>query len=69
MEEIFKVAQSSTERAVRYKGVWYRITPKKYEPEKQTFYIAWKTIKEEKVDFFKEQREDAKLLYPLFRNE
>jgi hypothetical protein len=54
---------------VRYKGSWYSIIPKKYEPERQTFQLAWKMIIEEKDsklayrEWFLKEREDAKLLY------
>ena len=54
---------------VRYKGSWYSIIPKKYEPERQTFQLAWKMIIEEKEsklayrEWFLKEHEDAKLLY------
>ena len=60
------------ELAVRYQGKWYKITPKKYEPERQTYAIAWKMIKQgispEQAyrEWFAEERETAKLLYSSF---
>jgi len=54
---------------VRYGKSWYSIIPKKYEPERQTFEIAWKMIKENTSskttyrEWFLKEREDAKLLY------
>jgi len=61
---------------VRYQGKWYKITPKKFEPEKQTFTIAWMMIKDSSLNpeeayrqFYKIQREDNKVLYPSFRKE
>ena len=60
------------EMAVRYKGKWYKIVPKKYEPERQTYGIAWKIIKQgitpEQAyrEWFAEERETAKLLYTSF---
>jgi len=60
---------------VRYRGQWYSIIPKKYEPERQTFQIAWKMIIEESNSketyrkWFSEEQENAKLLYGFINNE
>ena len=69
MEKTAKIFQN---KAVRYKGIWYEITPKDYEPERQTYQIAWKLIKSsedsKKVyrQWFLNEQENSKLLYPLF---
>jgi hypothetical protein len=59
---------------IRYKGKWYKIQAKEYEPEDQTFSIAWDLVKGKEskiayIDMFKNMREDAKLLYPVFRKD
>jgi hypothetical protein len=57
---------------IRYKGKWYKIEAKAYEPEEQTFSIAWQTVKGQPdpyINMFKNMREDAKLLYPVFRKD
>jgi hypothetical protein len=59
---------------IRYKGKWYKIQAKEYEPEDQTYAIAWDLIKgnttnQAYIDMFKNMREDAKLLYPVFRKD
>jgi hypothetical protein len=60
------------EPIVRYKGKWYKIHPKQYESERQTYQIAWKMIKENidskqaYIEWFNKEREESKLLYPLF---
>ena len=64
-----EIPEISKTYQVRYKGRWYSIIPKKYEPERQTFQIAWKMIIEEKDSYktyrewFIEEQENAKLLY------
>ena len=61
--------------AVRYSGSWYEIIRSPYEPERQTYQIAWKMIKEGKKEkeayreWFLQERESAKLLYPVIKNE
>jgi len=62
--------------SVRYEGKWYKIQPKRYEPESQTFKIAWMMIRNPALTseqayrlYFQEQREDVKVLYPSFRKE
>jgi len=72
MEKVYNLA---LRQAVCYKGKWYCIKGKKYEPERQTSNIAWDMIKNnrEPVDayrlWYKRESEDAKLLYPDFRKE
>jgi len=60
----------------RYKGKWYKVTPKAYEPERQTVQIAWAQIREPqltKEDVYRtycaKQRDDARILYPSFRKD
>ena len=60
---------------IRYKGKWYKINKKPYEPETQTIQVAWLQIRDQlKPDeayrkFFENQREDARILYPSFRKD
>jgi hypothetical protein len=59
-------------RIFRYKGTWYRITPKPWEPEQQTWFIAAKlaeglTQVEAYRLWFSKRQKEAKLLYPDFR--
>lgn len=61
---------------IRYNGVWYKIHAKPYEPEQQTFEVAWAQIREPTVGplvayrtYFEKQRGDMKVLYPSFRKE
>jgi lipocalin len=63
-------------QAVRYKGTWYKIVPKPYEPERQTFQISWHLIREPNTTkeeayrtWFKREQENVKVLYPSFRKE
>lgn len=59
----------------RYKGKWYKVTPKAYEPERQTVEVAWLQIREPISSqdayrrFYEKQRSDAKILYPSFRKD
>jgi hypothetical protein len=77
MESVLKTTipmETSQElvRIFRYKGVWYRINPKPWEPEYQTWFIAAKLaegltqVEAYRLWFAKRQKE-AKLLYPDFR--
>jgi hypothetical protein len=49
--------------------------PKQYEPERQTYNIAYAMIRKGITpevsyrEWFAQERKDAKLLYPSFRNE
>ena len=73
VEKVSIVDQPITETAIRHKGIWYKIKQKPFEPERQTYSIAWKEIRMNPQQAYKEwyskEREDAKLLYPSFRNE
>ena len=58
---------------LRFKGKWYKVVPKPYEPEKQTIEVAWAQIREplllkEEIykAFYETQRKQAKVLYPSF---
>jgi hypothetical protein len=60
--------------AIRVQGKWYKVMPKQYEPERQTYNIAYSIIKGTTPqvayrEWFAQERKDAKLLYPSFRNE
>lgn len=57
--------------AIRVQGKWYAITPKPYEPERQTYNIAYRIIQgatpeQAYREWFEQERKDAKLLYPTF---
>jgi hypothetical protein len=59
-------------RIFRYQNRWYRITPKPWEPERQTWFIASKLAQgisqvEAYRLWFGERQKQAKLLYPDFR--
>ena len=61
---------------VRYNGKWFQIIAKPYEPERQTIEIAFSMLREPSItppeayrNWFKKEREDAKVLYPSFRKE
>ena len=62
--------------AIRYKGKWYKINAKPYEPERQTHTIAWNLVREPLVvkeevyrKYFETQRKEAKVLYPTFNKD
>lgn len=61
--------------AIRVQGKWYKVMPKQYEPERQTYNIAYAMISRGTTpevayrEWFAQERKDAKLLYPSFRNE
>jgi hypothetical protein len=61
--------------AIRVQGKWYKVMPKQYEPERQTYNIAYAIISKGITpevayrEWFAQERKDAKLLYPSFRNE
>jgi hypothetical protein len=78
MEGILKTDSEMEENCsmvFRYKGSWYKITPKSYESEYQTNKIAWMMAKEGLTSqeayrkFFAEEQNMAKLLYPSFRKD
>ena len=61
---------------IRYKGIYYKVTPKPYEPERQTAQVAWAQIREPEIvttehykKFFEKQRKEAQILYPSFRKD
>jgi len=61
---------------VRYQGKWIRIIPKAYEPERQSYKIAWSMIREPEIypeaaykKYFQSMRDEVKVLYPSFRKE
>lgn len=61
---------------VRFQGKWYTITRKPYEPEKQSYTIAWYLIKnpemsqeEAYAQYFEKLKKEAKVLYPSFRKD
>ena len=60
---------------IRVQGKWYKLMPKQYEPERQTYNIAYKIIRQgcspevAYREWFAQERKDAKLLYPSFRKE
>lgn len=61
---------------VRFQGKWYKIHPKPYEPERQSYRIAWMQIREPLIspekayrEFFGQQQKEQKILYPSFRKE
>lgn len=61
--------------AIRVQGKWYSILPKPYEPERQTYNIAYAIISKGTSpelayrEWFAQERKDAKLLYPSFRKD
>jgi hypothetical protein len=68
--------QTMEQAAVRYEGRWYKITPKQYEPERQTFQISWHIIREPLITkeeayraWYKKEQETVKVLYPSFRKD
>jgi len=74
MDSISK-KHGSTMDILRYKGKWYKVTPKAYEPERQTAEVAWLQMREPITTqdayrkFYEKQRSDAKILYPSFRKD
>jgi hypothetical protein len=63
------------EKAVRYQGTWFKVSPRAYESERQTSNIAWMQIKEgvtpqeAYIRWFSGEQKDSKLLYPSFRKD
>ena len=72
LEEMSHTNLSSTEKAVRYNGKWFKITPKNYEPERQTSEIAWRMIlkgedsKTAYRNWYAEEQKKANIFYPSF---
>jgi hypothetical protein len=60
---------------IRYNGKWYAIIPKTYEPERQTYQVAWIQIlegmspEEAYRKYFEILRKESKLLCPSFRQD
>jgi hypothetical protein len=74
MESILETTKSmeKIQEIFRVSGQWYRISPKPYESEKQTWFIASKlcqghTQLESYKLWYSERQKEAKLLYPDFR--
>jgi hypothetical protein len=77
MEPVLKATESveadkNMVRIFRHKGVWYQITPKPWEPDQQTWFIAAKlaeglTQGEAYRLWFSKRQKEAKLLYHDFR--
>lgn len=61
--------------AIRIQGKWFKLMPKPYEPERQTYNIAYAIISKGTTpevayrEWFAQERKDAKLLYPSFRKD
>jgi lipocalin len=61
---------------VRYKGSWYKVNAKPYEPTYQTFKVAWDLIRNPEIsseeayrNYFEKSRKEIKVLYPSFRKD
>jgi len=60
---------------VRHNGKWYSIIPKSYEPERQTYQVAWLQIltgvtpEEAYRQYYETLRKESKLLCPSFRQD
>ena len=75
MEKAGNMFRTAMEKntAIRYNGKWYKINKKPFEPERQTYEVAWIMIKEKLSPqdayrkWYAQEREDAKLLYPSFK--
>jgi lipocalin len=71
MEAVSHLDDSISKVAVRYQGNWYKVSPKPYEPERQTSNITWRFLKSQTsmVDVYREwfaqEQDDAKLLFPF----
>lgn len=54
---------------IRFGDKWHVVQPRPYEPPKQTFWIAWKELKEKKSaeevyrDWFAKERQISTFLY------
>jgi len=61
-------------QVVRFNGKWYKVCSRPYEPERQTFNIAYRTIQgvtpeQAYREWYSQERKDSKLLYPVFRKD
>jgi len=64
----------TTMELLKYGGKWYKIQKKPYEPEKQTYEVAWMQVKgmetrEAYRKYFEKQQKEAQILYPSFRKD
>lgn len=62
--------------AVRYNGNWFKIIPKQYEPERQSYETAWQRIREPLIlppevyrNWYASEQKKVKVLYPSFRKD
>ena len=62
--------------AIRYNGNWFKVIAKSYEPERQTFEIAWHKVREPLVlspeayrKWYANEQKKVKVLYPSFRKD
>jgi hypothetical protein len=62
--------------AIRYNGQWFKVIPKLYEPERQTFEIAWQRLREPLIlspeayrNWYVNEQRKVKVLYPSFRKD
>jgi hypothetical protein len=61
--------------AIRHNGKWYSVTPKQYEPELQTYQVAWMQItmgvsaEEAYLKYYETLRQEVKVLCPSFRQD
>lgn len=62
--------------AIRYNGQWFKVIPKPYEPERQTYEIAWQRVREPLVlspeayrKWYANEQRKVKVLYPSFRKD
>ncbi len=60
---------------VRYNGEWFRIVPKPFEPERQTYETAWSMILNPSTTpavayrtWYASEQKKIAVLYPSFRN-
>ena len=59
---------------LKYNGQWFKVQKKPYEPERQTYEVAWMQIKGMEVKeayrtYFAKQQKEAQILYPSFRKD
>jgi hypothetical protein len=59
---------------LKYNGKWFKVQKKPYEPERQTYEVAWMQIKgmetrEAYRTYFAKQQKEAQILYPSFRKD
>ena len=70
-----KIKSNKMVPAIRVQGKWYKVVPKQYDPDRQTYNIAYSIISKGTTpelayrEWFFQERKDSKILYPSFRNE